>query len=130
MAKVTVRSEIPKSKPALLYETLRSAGVPGIEIRGDDDSVGLIKYNDPQASRRLLLGRWPMYMGTIFFRDWPGLKTGANNNHWVFEVYGRHYLEEAAQIAQLFASEHAVDIDVRLVQEVPEADKPLHQTMD
>lgn len=87
----------------------------------ETSSLGVLHKDPDMKPRKYLFGlfeREPqrVFLGTIWF-DSDG--RGAHEQHWVFEIRGRKYVELCAQLAKDMASTFNVQIVLRLVQEQP-----------
>lgn len=95
-------------------------------ILADTDSLGIL-YKDSETRPRKSLfdfilrsgpeSRRRMFIGTVWFIS---SVRGANEQNWVFEAYGRKYVDSVRQLAEEMASTFNVKITVHLVREQPD----------
>lgn len=87
-------------------------------------SLGIL-YKDPEAKPRTylfgLIKIEPrrMFLGTVWFND---NNRGATEQNWVFDAYGREYVELVRQLAEEMASTFNVKVTIRLVREQPDVE--------
>lgn len=87
-------------------------------------SIGILRKNHEAKPHRYLFGlvtREPRreFLGVIWFNN--GMR-GASKQNWVFEAYGRKYVELVRQLAEEMASTFNVKIAINLVQEQPDVE--------
>ncbi|HET8575084.1 MAG TPA: hypothetical protein VFM02_02835 [Candidatus Paceibacterota bacterium] len=88
------------------------------------DSLGILYKNSETKPKTYLFGlikREPrrIFLGTIWFNNSP---RNATEQNWVFETYGRKYVELTGQLAEEIASTFNVKITLRLVREQPDVE--------
>lgn len=85
------------------------------------DSLGIL-FKDPETKpRKYLFGLFKrnprrMFLGTVWFSN---SACSAGEQNWVFETYGRRYVELVRQLAKEMASAFNVKISLRLTREQP-----------
>lgn len=82
------------------------------------DSLGILRKDE---SRKLLglIKRRRVFLGVVWFRE---NRLGATEENWVFEVYGRTYIEFATRLTEKMSSLFNVKIALRLVREQSEVE--------
>jgi hypothetical protein len=88
----------------------------------EDNSLGILCKNLEAKPKKYLFGlikKEPrkIFFGTVWFNN---SARGANEENWVFEVYGRKYIGLVRELAEDMALTFNVDISIRLVQEQPD----------
>lgn len=88
------------------------------------DELGIL-WRDPEAKpRKYLFGLIKQeprrgFIGTVWFSN---SARGANEQNWLFEMYGRKHIELVRQLTEEMSSSFNVKISLRLVREQPDVE--------
>ncbi|HSV95186.1 MAG TPA: hypothetical protein VLH94_04435 [Spirochaetia bacterium] len=108
------------------YELADCCGKAINRLTGSD-SLGILLNNRSAKPKTCLFGlikKMPRrtFLGVIWFDNQP---RHANENRWIFEIYGREYVDLAKQIAKELSSLFNVAITVHLISEQTACEKYL-----